>query len=110
MIVTFRYIPVKFQVLIINLIGVFWQTFLAYAANNAHHATNNENVEKLDTGSDNGNNSTGDKASNDDVEVMASSSISNSSTSIIVEEHAPLVLNTLIGQNTPKPTKNDEIY
>ncbi|OEU18520.1 hypothetical protein FRACYDRAFT_153481, partial [Fragilariopsis cylindrus CCMP1102] len=30
MIVTFRYIPMKFQVLTINLIGIFWQTFLSY--------------------------------------------------------------------------------
>lgn len=81
MIVTFRYIPVKFQVLIINLIGVFWQTFLSYAASNAHDATNNEDVEKLEIGSDNGNNSTGDKSNSDDDKVMASSSSSSSSTS-----------------------------
>ncbi|KAG7372227.1 Mpv17 / PMP22 family protein [Nitzschia inconspicua] len=36
MLVTFRYVPVKFQVLVINVVGVVWQTFLAYMANNAH--------------------------------------------------------------------------
>lgn len=36
MLVTFRYVPVKFQVLVINVVGVAWQTFLAYMANNAH--------------------------------------------------------------------------
>ena len=36
MIVTFRYVPVKFQVLVVNVVGVVWNTFLAYAANNAH--------------------------------------------------------------------------
>lgn len=28
MLVTFRYVPVKFQVLVINVVGVVWQTFL----------------------------------------------------------------------------------
>ena len=36
MIVTFRYVPVKFQVLVVNVVGVAWNTFLAYAVNNAH--------------------------------------------------------------------------
>ena len=36
MIVTFRYVPVKFQVLVVNVVGVVWNTFLAYAINNAH--------------------------------------------------------------------------
>mmetsp|Transcript_39278 Transcript_39278/g.95026 ORF Transcript_39278/g.95026 Transcript_39278/m.95026 type:complete len:108 (+) Transcript_39278:68-391(+) len=36
MIVTFRYTPVKFQVLVINCVGVVWQTFLSFMANNAH--------------------------------------------------------------------------
>jgi len=36
MIITFRYVPVKFQVMVVNLVGVVWNTFLAYAANNAH--------------------------------------------------------------------------
>jgi len=35
MIVTFRYVPVKFQVLVVNVVGVVWQTYLAYAAINA---------------------------------------------------------------------------
>ncbi|CAJ1950062.1 unnamed protein product [Cylindrotheca closterium] len=36
MLVTFRYAPVKFQVLVINCVGVVWQTFLSFMANNAH--------------------------------------------------------------------------
>lgn len=39
MIVTFRYVPVKFQVLVVNVVGVVWQTFLAYAAMNAHSSS-----------------------------------------------------------------------
>lgn len=39
MIATFRYVPVKFQVLVINVVGVVWNTFLAYAANNAHSSS-----------------------------------------------------------------------
>lgn len=35
MAVTFRYVPVKFQVLAINVVGVAWQTFLAYVASHA---------------------------------------------------------------------------
>ena len=42
MIVTFRYTPVKFQVLVINVVGVVWQTFLAYSANNAHSSSGAE--------------------------------------------------------------------
>lgn len=36
MMVTFRYVPVKFQVLVINLVGVVWQTFLSFMAAHAH--------------------------------------------------------------------------
>jgi peroxisomal membrane protein 2 len=36
MIITFRYAPVKFQVLVINCVGVVWQTFLSFMANDAH--------------------------------------------------------------------------
>jgi len=43
MIATFRYVPVKFQVLVINVVGVVWNTFLAYAANNAHSSSEKEN-------------------------------------------------------------------
>lgn len=39
MIVTFRYVPVKFQVLVVNVVGVVWNTYLAYAANNAHSSS-----------------------------------------------------------------------
>ena len=39
MIVTFRYVPVKFQVLVVNVVGVVWNTFLAYAINNAHSSS-----------------------------------------------------------------------
>jgi len=36
MLVTFRFAPVKFQVLVINVVGVVWQTFLSFMAANAH--------------------------------------------------------------------------
>lgn len=36
MFVTFRYVPVKFQVLVINCVGVVWQTFLSHMASTAH--------------------------------------------------------------------------
>lgn len=36
MALTFRFAPVKFQVLVINCVGVVWQTFLSFMANNAH--------------------------------------------------------------------------
>jgi hypothetical protein len=35
MIVTFRYVPVKFQVLVVNVVGVVWQTFVAHVVINA---------------------------------------------------------------------------
>lgn len=43
MIAIFRYVPVKFQVLVINVVGVVWNTFLAYATNNAHSSSEKEN-------------------------------------------------------------------
>ena len=47
MIVTFRYVPVKFQVLVVNLVGVVWHTFLAYTTINADSPTSEEdNKEK----------------------------------------------------------------
>lgn len=36
MIVTFRFAPVKFQVLVINVVGVAWQTFVSFMAAHAH--------------------------------------------------------------------------
>eukprot|EP00980_Cylindrotheca_fusiformis_P007737 scaffold1640_cov101-Cylindrotheca_fusiformis.AAC.4 len=36
MALTFRFAPVKFQVLVINCVGVVWQTFLSFMANKAH--------------------------------------------------------------------------
>lgn len=36
MLVTFRYAPVKFQVLVINVVNVVWQTFLSFMASQAH--------------------------------------------------------------------------
>jgi Mpv17 / PMP22 family len=40
MFATFRFVPVKFQVLVINTIGVVWQTFLAYMASHAKNKAN----------------------------------------------------------------------
>jgi hypothetical protein len=45
MALTFRYAPVKFQVLVINCVGVGWQTFLSYMANNAHDKPQMEHKE-----------------------------------------------------------------
>jgi hypothetical protein len=45
MLVTFRYAPVKFQVLVINVVGVAWQTFLSFMAAHAHR-TETEHTEK----------------------------------------------------------------
>ena len=42
MIVTFKYVPVKFQVLVVNVVGVVWNTFLAYASINAVSETEND--------------------------------------------------------------------
>jgi hypothetical protein len=36
MFLTFRFAPVKFQVLVINLVGVGWQTVLSLMSNMAH--------------------------------------------------------------------------
>eukprot|EP00538_Stauroneis_constricta_P002903 CAMPEP_0119552000 /NCGR_PEP_ID=MMETSP1352-20130426/5114_1 /TAXON_ID=265584 /ORGANISM="Stauroneis constricta, Strain CCMP1120" /LENGTH=276 /DNA_ID=CAMNT_0007598155 /DNA_START=38 /DNA_END=868 /DNA_ORIENTATION=+ len=36
MFITFRYVPVKFQVLTINCVGVFWSTFLSFMSTEAH--------------------------------------------------------------------------
>ncbi len=36
MLVTFRYAPVKFQVLVINVVNIVWQTFLSFMAAKAH--------------------------------------------------------------------------
>jgi len=53
MIFTFRYVPVKFQVMVVNVVGVVWNTFLAYAANNAHSTTSEtENGESKENGSE----------------------------------------------------------
>lgn len=46
MIVTFRYAPVKFQVLVINVVGVVWQTFLSFMAAHAHGADTHEAKEE----------------------------------------------------------------
>jgi len=48
MIVTFRYVPVKFQVLAINCVGVVWHTFLSFMANNAHEKQNDHTPVAVD--------------------------------------------------------------
>lgn len=47
MLVTFRYAPVKFQVLVINVVGVVWQTFLSFMAANAHASSAEETKEDV---------------------------------------------------------------
>jgi hypothetical protein len=49
MAVTFRYVPVKFQVLVINCVGVVWQTFLSFMANKAHGNIEEEKDENMRT-------------------------------------------------------------
>ncbi len=48
MIVTFRYVPVKFQVLVVNVVGVVWNTFLAYAINNAHTSSSHTDADEVE--------------------------------------------------------------
>ena len=85
MIVTFRYAPVKFQVLVINLVGVVWQTFLAHAANKAHSSSSEVVAEA---------------AVNDDDKYNE-----KATTSIIPEEKVPSVLDTLVGQKRNQTMK-----
>uniref|UniRef100_A0A7R9WT51 Peroxisomal membrane protein MPV17 n=1 Tax=Craspedostauros australis TaxID=1486917 RepID=A0A7R9WT51_9STRA len=44
MFLTFRYVPVKFQVLTINLVGVFWNTYLSFMVSEAHKTTSTDKV------------------------------------------------------------------
>ena len=48
MAITFRYIPVKFQVLVINSVGIFWYTFLSYTAKKAHTKHGLSAVDEMD--------------------------------------------------------------
>jgi hypothetical protein len=50
MILTFRFTPVKFQVLVINIVGVGWHTFLSFMANNAHENQHNHAALEEDVG------------------------------------------------------------
>jgi hypothetical protein len=43
MLITFRYAPVKFHVLVINVVGVVWQTFLSFMAARAHVSADQHN-------------------------------------------------------------------
>ena len=54
MILTFRFVPVKFQVLVINIVGLGWQTILALMASNAHgKETEEEPIQKVNNERDN---------------------------------------------------------
>lgn len=96
MVVTFRYVPVKFQVLVINIVGVVWQTFLAYSAKKAHSSPSN--VEE-------GGEDTQESIQQETSEVDAASEARNEKDmkSVSAEEKMPAVLNTIVRQNTPKP-------
>ena len=116
MIVTFRYVPVKFQVLVINVIGVAWQTFLAYAANNAHTSEKVETVKggvslgdcyvigdgkhsRNDNGRTNNNSDDKDDRVKNDV-----------SAGVVVEDKkmVPFVLSTDFRQDTPKSSDHSD--
>jgi Mpv17 / PMP22 family len=47
MLLTFRYAPVKFHVLVINVVGVVWQTFLSFMAARAHGSADNQHDDKV---------------------------------------------------------------
>jgi peroxisomal membrane protein 2 len=131
MIVTFRYCPVKFQVLVINVVGVAWQTFLAYMASNAHGKETAEDVvEKVNERDEDGFIqralpiiattssaaegggairhaadcvATDENATAADCSCVDDESQQHISSSVIVEKKViPLVLNTLLRRNTPK--------
>lgn len=46
MLVTFKYVPVKFQVLVVNVVGVVWNTYLAYASFNASSEPKNDDAKE----------------------------------------------------------------
>jgi hypothetical protein len=112
MFVTFRYVPVKFQVLVINVVGVGWQTFLAYMASNAHTKEMVEDVV------DDVIEAAHDVPVIQKVPIFAATSFTNSndrddaddntnhgtitSNDIIEGKIVPLVLNTIVRHNTPK--------
>ena len=115
MIVTFRYVPVKFQVLVINVIGVAWQTFLAYAANNAHTSEKVETVKGGvslgdcyvigdDKHSRNDNGRTKKKSDDKDDRIK-----NDVSAGVVVEDKmVPFVLSTIFRQDTPKPSDHSD--
>mmetsp|Transcript_3661 Transcript_3661/g.6889 ORF Transcript_3661/g.6889 Transcript_3661/m.6889 type:complete len:327 (+) Transcript_3661:119-1099(+) len=96
MVVTFRYVPVKFQVLVINIIGVVWQTFLAYSAKNAHSST-------YSVGEDGDDTQKFTQQETSKIDVANEKAEKGVVRNIIAEEKMPLVLNTIVRQNTPKP-------
>lgn len=113
MFATFRYVPVKFQVLVINVIGVVWQTFLAYMAshakNNAKTAEEVNLVEQQALATTQhllegvgvvGVNPTEDEKTGTKFLSPVSHGIP---AGIIVEEKVvPLVLNTIVRRETPR--------
>jgi Mpv17 / PMP22 family len=117
MLVTFRYVPIKFQVLVINVVGVVWQTFLAYMASNAHareavEDTVDKVTEREQTFRHRGGPmiaATSMTTEVDSPETAADCSAEESESetrippSVIVEERiCPMVLNTIVRHETPK--------
>eukprot|EP00529_Nitzschia_sp_RCC80_P019841 CAMPEP_0113464894 /NCGR_PEP_ID=MMETSP0014_2-20120614/13446_1 /TAXON_ID=2857 /ORGANISM="Nitzschia sp." /LENGTH=434 /DNA_ID=CAMNT_0000357009 /DNA_START=346 /DNA_END=1650 /DNA_ORIENTATION=+ /assembly_acc=CAM_ASM_000159 len=123
----FRFVPVKFQVLAINSLGVVWQTFLAYMASHAHaKSTNAAEAASADAvpvattstvdeaGVINTNTLLVSTAVNDhEVNNKAETATTTTTTTthvlphipgVVVEEEkvVPLVLNTIIRKHTPK--------
>mmetsp|Transcript_11811 Transcript_11811/g.21282 ORF Transcript_11811/g.21282 Transcript_11811/m.21282 type:complete len:348 (+) Transcript_11811:175-1218(+) len=110
MFTTFRYVPVKFQVLVINVIGVAWQTFLAYMASNAHtkeivdevaEAVKEQEVPMMQTvpllaATSSATVTDGDLDDTDEVSAGVSAGV------IVEEKVFPMVLNTIVRHKTPK--------
>mmetsp|Transcript_24966 Transcript_24966/g.59334 ORF Transcript_24966/g.59334 Transcript_24966/m.59334 type:complete len:447 (-) Transcript_24966:247-1587(-) len=120
----FRFVPVKFQVLAINSLGVVWQTFLAYMASHAHaKSTNAAEAASADAvpvittttvqeaGVVNTNALLVSTAADHHEEEKNKTETTTTTThvlphipGVVVEEEkvVPLVLNTIIRKHTPK--------
>jgi peroxisomal membrane protein 2 len=121
MALTFRYVPVKFQVLVINVVGVLWQTFVAYMAANAHaRQTSAAEAEALPLGGREGGAADVGRAGGGQGDGAAGSATAPPSTRddregsaagggirAAVEERAvPIVLKTLVRHDTPRPMEH----
>ena len=122
----FRFVPVKFQVLAINSLGVVWQTFLAYMASHAHAKSTNAEAVTVDAVATTTTATTAEEAESeavgantlllasaatDHLDEKDKNTAATTTTNVlphipgvVVEEEkvVPLVLNTIIRKHTPK--------